>query len=139
MTENREENSITRFFPMMSMIAALAIGSSIPSVAFAGDAAAGKAKFLEVCASCHGESGKGDGPVGTALAAAGQPAPRDFTVGEFIIDTNEDGKTGTDVDLRDVITKGAFVFGGSQLMAPIIGLSDADVENMIAFIRSLKR
>ena len=37
------------------------------------------------------ESGKGDGPTGKALAAAGQPAPRDFTVGDFKLDTDKDG------------------------------------------------
>ena len=122
------------------MISAFAIGSVIPSAAFAsGDVEAGKAKFLTLCVSCHGESGKGDGPTGKALAAAGQPAPRDFTVGEFVLDTDKDGKTGTDADLKNVITKGALTYGGSAMMAPVQGLSDADVANLVAFIRSLKQ
>lgn len=130
---------MTRFLTTTLMMAALAMGSVIPSVAFAGDVAAGKAKFMSLCVSCHGESGKGDGPTGKALAAAGQPAPRDFTVGDFVLDANKDGKTGTDADLREVITKGALVFGGSAMMAPVQGLSDADLANLIAFIRSLKQ
>jgi mono/diheme cytochrome c family protein len=131
---------MTRFFTTTLMIAAFTIGSVIPSVAFAaGDAAAGKAKFQMLCVSCHGESGKGDGPTGKALAAAGQPAPRDFTIGDFVLDTDKDGKTGTDADLKNVISKGALVYGGSAMMAPIQGMSDADLDNLVAYIRSLKQ
>jgi len=131
---------MNRFFTTTSLIAAFAIGSILPSVASAaGDVAAGKEKFQQLCVSCHGESGKGDGPTGKALAAAGQPAPRDFTVGHFVLDTDKDGKTGTDADLKNVITKGAMAYGGSAMMAPIQGLSDQDIENLIAYIRSLKQ
>ena len=75
----------------------------------------------------------------TALAAAGQPAPRDFTVGDFKLDTDKDGTPGTDADIKNVITKGALVYGGSAMMAPVQGLSDADHDNLVAFIRSLKQ
>jgi cytochrome c553 len=129
---------MTRFFTTPLIIAAVAIGSVIPMTSFAGDAEAGKAKFLSLCVACHGASGKGDGPTGLALAAAGQPAPRDFTVGDFVLDPDKDGTKGSDADLKQVITKGALVFGGSPLMAPIVGLSDADLDNLVAFIRSLK-
>jgi hypothetical protein len=82
---------------------------------------------------------QGDGPTGKALAAAGQPAPRDFTIGDFVLDTDKDGKTGTDADLKNVISKGALVYGGSAMMAPIQGMSDADLDNLVAYIRSLKQ
>ncbi|MFP6654963.1 MAG: cytochrome c [Myxococcota bacterium] len=129
---------MTRFFTTPLLIAAFAIGGMIPMTAFAGDAEAGKAQFLSLCVACHGESGKGDGPTGLALAAAGQAAPRDFTIGEFVLDPDKDGTKGSDSDLKAVITKGALVFGGSPLMAPIVGLTDAELDNLIAFIRSLK-
>ena len=106
-----------------------------PAAALAGDAAAGKATFIANCASCHGEGGKGDGPVGAAL----NPPPRDFTKAEFKFDTNGDGKTGTDEDLTNVIRNGGAAFGGSPLMAPWPTLSDAEVSNVIAYIRSLKK
>jgi cytochrome c553 len=123
----------------ISMIAALVLGTIVPNAAFAaGDAAAGKVKFQTLCVSCHGESGKGDGPTGKALAAAGQPAPRDFTVGEFNIDTDKDGKTGTEIDIINVVSKGALVYGGSAMMAPVQGLSDQDLQNLVAYIYSLK-
>ncbi len=110
----------------------------MPGAALAGDVAAGKAKFQELCVSCHGEGGKGDGPTGKALAAAGQPAPRDFSTGEFKFDTDKDGQAGTDQDLKNIITKGALAYGGSAMMAPVSGLSDADLDNLVAFIRSLE-
>ena len=46
---------------------------------------------------------------------------------------------GTDVDLKNVISKGAGAYGGSMLMAPWGAmLSPEDVENVVAYIRSLK-
>ncbi len=106
----------------------------VPGAAPAADAAAGKATFELNCVSCHGVSGKGDGPVGAVL----QPPPRDFSQGDFKFDTDGDGKPGTDADLKAVIAQGAAAFGGSPLMAPWPTLSDDDVANVIAHIRSLK-
>ena len=121
---------------LMTFLAAAAAAAVLaPAAALAADAAAGKTLFTTNCASCHGESGKGDGPVGAAL----QPPPRDFTKGEFKFDADKDGKPGTDADLKGVITQGAGAFGGSPLMAPWPTLSEADVANVIAYVRSLKQ
>jgi mono/diheme cytochrome c family protein len=106
----------------------------VPATASAADAVAGKDPFVANCASCHGEGGKGDGPVGAALT----PAPRDFTQADFKFDTNEDGTTGTDEDLQNVIRNGGAAYGGSPLMAPWPTLSDEQVANIVAYIRSLK-
>lgn len=128
---------MTRFVLTTLMMAAL----TLPSVSFAaGDVAAGNAKFQELCVSCHGPGGKGDGPTGMALAAAGQPAPRDFTIGDFKLDTDKDGKAGTDADLKNVIKNGSSAYGGSPMMAPWgATLAEADLDNVVAFIRSLKQ
>ena len=126
---------MTRLFTTAIFLAAFAL----PSVSLAGDVAAGNEKVQALCVSCHGPGGQGDGPTGLALAAAGQPAPRDFTVGDFKLDTDKDGTPGTDADLKNVITKGALVYGGSVMMAPVQGLSAADQDNLVAFIRSLKQ
>lgn len=109
---------------------------AIPGSALAaGDADAGKITYMTNCQSCHGDTGKGDGPVGAVL----QPSPRDFSMGDFKFDTDDDGKSGTDADLANVIKKGGLAYGGSPLMAAWPALSDGDVDNLVAFIRSLKQ
>jgi mono/diheme cytochrome c family protein len=108
---------------------------AMPLAALGGSADAGKATFMVNCASCHGETGKGDGPVGVAL----QPPPRDLSQGEFMFDTDGDGAKGSDADLTNVIKNGAAKYGGSPLMAPWPTLKDEDVANLIAFLRTLKQ
>ena len=116
------------------LAAAVVLLLSAGGAAAAGDAAAGKTAFQTNCMSCHGETGKGDGPVGKAL----DPPPRDLSVGEFKFDTDKDGTFGTDTDLEQVIKNGAAAYGGSPLMAPWAHLADKDVVDLIAFIRTLK-
>ena len=101
----------------------------------AGDAAKGKTLFETNCLSCHGATGKGDGPVGVAL----QPPPRDFSKGEFKFDADKDGKAGTDADLMGVIAQGAAAFGGSAMMAPWGHLSEQDRSDLVAYIHTLKQ
>jgi mono/diheme cytochrome c family protein len=106
-----------------------------PGLATAGDAAAGKDAFELNCSSCHGMTGKGDGPVAAALT----PKPRDFSQGAFSFDTDEDGVKGSDADLKNVITNGAGAYGGSMMMAGWPTLSGAEVDNIVAYIRTLKQ
>ena len=115
------------------LILAAAIAFLVPASASAGDAAAGKIIFDTNCMTCHGMLGKGDGPLSPAL----DPKPRDFSTGVFKFDTDGDGTPGTDVDLKNVIAQGAMAFGGSPLMAPWPAFADADIENVIAYVRML--
>ena len=127
---------MVRSFSRIALGALAAAAFLAAPAATAGDAAAGKAKYDMFCASCHGPTGKGDGPVGAAL----NPKPRDFSVGDFKFDTDKDGNPGTDVDLKAVIVKGAAAYGGNAMMAPWgATLSDADLDNVVAFVRSLKK
>jgi mono/diheme cytochrome c family protein len=117
----------------IALLAACAMLLILPSAALAG-AQAGKVVYDTNCSSCHGPTGKGDGPVGQAL----NPRPRDFSTGDFKFDTDNDGTTGSDTDLDNVIAKGGSAFGGSPLMAPWAHLPEKDRQNVIAYIRSLK-
>ena len=119
---------------LASFLAAALVASFPLAAQAAGDVAAGKAKFDLFCASCHGAGGKGDGP-----AAPKEPAPRDFTQGDFKYDADKDGKAGSDADLALIIKNGAAAYGGSPLMVGWgAALQEADVQNIIAFVRSLK-
>jgi mono/diheme cytochrome c family protein len=119
----------------LGTFAAALVLAALPVAAQAGDAAAGKTTFETLCVTCHGPAGKGDGPAGAAL----DPKPRDFSIGDFKYDTDKDGKPGTDADLANIVKNGAGAYGGSPLMAPWGHLSDADIQNVVAYVRSLKK
>ena len=116
-------------------LAVLLAATSFSAPALAGDADAGKTTYNQICWTCHGMTGVGDGPAGAALT----PAPRDFSIGEFKFDADKNGTAGEDADLAMVIKQGAGAFGGNPTMAPWGHLSDADVDNVIAYIRSLRK
>jgi mono/diheme cytochrome c family protein len=99
-----------------------------------GNAAEGKKTYDVLCMLCHGVTGSGDGPAGAAI----DPPPRNFALGEFKFDPDKDGVTGTDEDLFSVIKKGGAAFGGNPVMVSWAHLSDGEVANLIAYIRTLK-
>jgi mono/diheme cytochrome c family protein len=93
------------------------------------DVAKGKQVFTVYCATCHGENGDGQGPVGKTL----DPPPRDFTKGDFKYG-------GSDQDIFDVISNGAASKGGSPLMAPWGAvIPEADRWAVVKYVRSLKQ
>jgi mono/diheme cytochrome c family protein len=94
-----------------------------------GDPKAGKAKYDANCVGCHGATGKGDGPAAAAL----NPKPGNFTDGKAM-------KTFSDKFLFDIIKDG----GVSQKKSPIMPasskkLSDKDISDVVAYIRSLAK
>lgn len=101
-----------------------------PLTSYAADLEKGKTLFEQRCASCHGNEGKGDGP-----AAQGFPAnmkPRNLAEGKFKAATD-------DAKFKELLTKGGASLGLSPLMPPQAGLSDDDLNNIIAFVHSLKK
>lgn len=122
---------LTGILMMALGVAALVTSTS----AQAADTAAGKATYTTFCASCHGDKGDGLGPVGAAL----EPKPRSFVKPAYTLDTDKDGKKGTDADLKNVIKNGAGQYGGSPMMTPWSQLSDADIANVIAYLKTLKK
>ena len=101
-----------------------------PASSLAADLAAGKAKYGQLCASCHGPEGKGDGPVAAALPADQKPAS--FLTAKF-------KKVTDDASMKELIEKGGPAMGLSPLMAAIPALKGADLDNVIAYVRSLKQ
>ena len=97
----------------------------------------GKAVFngAGACFTCHGTSGKGDGPAAASL----NPKPASFLdAAAFKFDTDGDGKKGTEKDIFDVITNGAAKYGGSVLMAPQAHLSEADRKALAKYVVSFR-
>lgn len=100
-------------FPTLLVVSMSAVLIASP-VAFAGDAAAGKAK-AQSCVSCHGMNGKSTNPNNPNLA--GQKK-------NYLIKAMKAYKSG---DRKD------------PMMSSLMGsLSDADMENLAEFFSSVK-
>ncbi len=81
----------------------------------------GKTVFAEKCQPCHGPSGEGKPAIAKMFKVEMQP------LGSQTI------QAMSDADIKKVIT------GGHGKMKPVTGLSDAQVGDVIAFVRTLKK
>lgn len=90
----------------------------------AGEIEAGKTVYLKVCQSCHGVSGKGDGPASAGL----NPKPADFTDADHSRFYSDKGRL-------HIIRKGV---KGTAMVAWEDILSDIEINNVHAYIRSLR-
>jgi len=95
----------------------------------------GQTLYTQLCASCHGAQGRGDGVVSNAVLLR----PRDFALNAFKFDTDADWERGSDVDLANVIKNGPAAYGGSPLMPPWSTLSAEDIGALVAHIRVLQQ
>lgn len=123
-----------RFTRFMISAAVLLAAAAFGGSAQAADATAGKTQYDQLCFSCHGFTGKGDGPAGAAL----QPPPRDFSAGDFLYDADGNGTPGEDADLSLIIKNGAATYGGNPMMAPWGYLGDEAIADIVAYVRTLK-
>lgn len=89
-----------------------------------GDARKGKAVYEKSCVLCHGPQGRGDGPVGKTV----NPPAADFT--------SAASKKKTDAELLATIENGrpptAMVGWKGQL-------SDAEIQDVLAYVKSLRQ
>lgn len=110
--------------------AALALGAATAPRTAPTDSAsiqAGKKLYDQHCQTCHGKTGKGDGPTGRSL----QPRPRNFqNPTEF--------KSKNDEEVFKVISKGGAASGLSPLMLAWASvLKEQQIWQVIAYVRSL--
>jgi mono/diheme cytochrome c family protein len=106
-----------RRFAMITVTAMLAAGTS----AWAADAAAGKAVYDTKCKTCHAADGMGNAGLAKALGVTFKPL------------SGDDIQKMSDADLKKVIT------AGSGKMKPVAGLMPAQVDDVVAFVRTLKK
>jgi len=118
-------NYVIKSIIVVSLLLLVMMLGGINSFA-AGDSAKGKESFNQICAMCHGETGKGDGVASASL----DPKPRDLSSGEYV-------STLTDEHIFKVIKEGGESVGKSNLM-PAWGavLSDDKIWDVVAYLRA---
>lgn len=96
----------------------------------AGDPASGEKTYKGKCATCHGTTGEADGPAAKQL----RPKPVNF-----VDDTknNPPGRMGhkSDAELMTSIKQGVV----GTAMPSWVTLSDQEVSDVLAYIRSIKK
>jgi len=108
-----------------------------PAASATTTAAAGSADGAQVyklnCSTCHGVEGKGDGIVAAGL----NPKPANFAAGAFKYDTNGNGTPGEVEDIKTIVHDGTAKHGGSALMTPWPMLSDAQLQAVAEYVKTL--
>jgi|ERR1035437_2319648 cytochrome c553 len=85
-----------------------------------------KTTYANSCAKCHGAEGKGDTKMGQKLGA------KDFTDAKVQADLKDDAAFKAIKDgLKDKDDK--------TLMKPAEGLSDGDINGLVAYLRTFKK
>lgn len=105
----------------MAVIIAIVILGSFEGAAVAQNLAAGRAVYVKECQTCHAASGRGN----AAMAKAKMLDIKPITTPEVM--------KKTDAELKKIITE------GQKQMEPIKGLSAAELDNVLAYIRTLKK
>jgi mono/diheme cytochrome c family protein len=85
------------------------------TAAGAADAAAGKAIYSAKCRQCHGANGEGNPSIAKMMKVELKPLSE------------------STADLKKVVTE------GQGKMKPVAGVSGADLDNLVAYVQSLKK
>jgi mono/diheme cytochrome c family protein len=88
---------------------------------FGQDAAAGKAVYSKKCQSCHAVDGNGNATMANALKVEFKPL------------SSDEVQKMSDADLKKIITS------GMGKMKPVSGLMPAEVDSVVAFLRTFKK
>jgi mono/diheme cytochrome c family protein len=112
-----------------TIIAVVSLLLASSSAAFAADAAKGGTLYAQRCAMCHGDKGAGDGPVAATIPEGMKP--RNLTA-EYKYATD-------DAKFKELLQKGGAGVGLSPLMPAQSDLKAEDLDNIIAFVKTLKK
>jgi len=116
-------------YPVAMLAIAVLLVASDPNLSCAQESTTTKLTYLTLCASCHGLTGKGDGPEGASLSRRPR-AFEDCTVMNNISD---------DVMLRAIKYGGAAVGISDEMPGWAAGISDRDVRELVQYIRGFCR
>jgi len=101
----------------MRMILTTAVLAAISSIAmFGADAAAGKAVYDKSCKNCHGAGGTPSAGMAKAMNI------KDFKTSDF-----------SDADIKTAVST------GKGKMKPVAGVAGASLDNVAAYVKSLKQ
>lgn len=87
----------------------------------AGSAEEGKAAYMNRCQMCHGDDGQGNDSMARILKVEFHPMDSDYV------------QEKSDKEIREIITR------GTGKMAAVRGLPEKEIENIIAYLRSLAK
>jgi mono/diheme cytochrome c family protein len=108
---------------------AVVVGVALPGLAGSADLAKGEATYAKFCASCHGPTGKGDGPMGVRM----NPKPKDFADKPYNASMKDDY-------LVKIILEGGKAVGKSPMMPKMAAtLKENDAADIILYLRSLAK
>ena len=85
-----------------------------------------KTTYDNSCAKCHGADGKGDTKIGKKLGA------KDYTDPKVQAELKDDAAA-------KAIKEGLQNADGKTLMKPAEGLSDSDIQGLVAYMRTFKK
>ena len=88
----------------------------IPAAALAADAAAGKAVFDTKCKNCHGADGAGNPAIAKMMKVDLKPLG-----------------SGSDAEIKGAVTMGV------GKMKPVTSVAGADLDNLVAYVHTLKK
>jgi high-affinity iron transporter len=106
------------------MVGAGAIIACAFAPARAADMAAAEQNYHTFCASCHGSSGRGDGPAGATLASH----PAHFS------DCAMMSKMSDDTVFNVIKNGGAATGRSSDMPAWSLGFDDGEIHDLVAFL-----
>jgi mono/diheme cytochrome c family protein len=100
---------------------AVIYGGTMMTPAAAASAKDGEAIFAAKCKNCHGADGSGNPAIAKMMNVTMKPLG------------SADVQAKSDADLKAVVT------AGSGKMKPVTGILAGDVDNVIAYVRTLKK
>ena len=115
----KRKKPMRRIVTTSTVIFLVTLTLTLLALAASQDVTAGKTVYTNRCKMCHGADGTGNPAMGRMLKVEFRPLSSDYI---------QDKK---DAELTEIITK------GKGKMAAVRGLSDQQLKDIIAYVRSL--